>query len=104
VVEVQVAVGHLGHLVEAYAVLRQGIDERPPARAVVRIDLRVRTHPRVEEEEPLGMRDEVAEARLDDGQPRAGLLAGPDEPAEVEASDIEVTHHPSIGPQALSAR
>ena len=64
-VEVQVAVRHVGDLVDAHAVLRQGVHEDVSARAVVRVDVGGGAHSRVEEEQPMWMGDEVAEAGHD---------------------------------------
>ena len=65
VVEVQVAVGHMRHLIQTHGDGVQRSLEILPLGPVVSIDLPGRTHPGVKEKHPIRMYDDIPEASLD---------------------------------------
>src|SRR6516225_7265926 len=53
---------------------------------------RVGAHARVKQDHSLGVADRVAQAGLDPGYPRPGLLCGPDEVTEINTPHRDVSH------------
>jgi hypothetical protein len=71
---------------------RQRLGQPHPARAVVRVNLGMGAHARVEQDHPLGVADGVTQAGLNSGRPCPGLLRWPYEVSEINALHCDVSH------------
>jgi hypothetical protein len=85
VVEVQVAVRGEPDVTDLCPDRRQRLAQPHPAGAVVRVNLGMGAHAGVEQDHSLGVADGIAQAGLDPGHPRPGLLRWPYEVAEINA-------------------
>ena len=70
--------------------------EAAAARAVVRVNVGVAAHAGVDQQEPAGMVDEVAQARLHLRRAGTGLRGWAHEVAEVDAVDCQICHRMSV--------
>lgn len=93
VVEMQVAVGHKPYVLETRADVGECGGQRPAVRPVVLVDLGVAAHAGVDEQQPIGVLDQVAQARLHTGRAGPGLLRGPNEEAVVQPPHRGIHRH-----------
>ncbi len=83
-IEMEVTVHDVAHVLDRHSCGRQRLGHRSAARSVMSIDVRMRAHTGIDQYDAVRMEDDVTQTGLHFRQPGSGLLGRPDEVAEVD--------------------
>jgi catechol 2,3-dioxygenase-like lactoylglutathione lyase family enzyme len=92
-IEMEVTVHDVAHVLDRHSCRRQRLGHRSAARSVMSIDVRMRAHAGIDQDDAVRMEDDVTQTGLDLPQPGSGLLGRPDEVAEVDTAHGQLDHH-----------
>jgi hypothetical protein len=85
-IEMEVTVHDVAHVLDRHSCGRQRLGHRSAARSVMSIDVRMRAHAGIDQDDAVRMEDDVTQTGLHFRQPGPGLLGRPDEVAEVDTA------------------